>query len=304
MENIRERLKTCTLLVFLVLLVCTLAACAKGPPPISHEDRVGIAVQYPGDKGIKSDRRVVFYENFEEGSLEEIIKRWGDAGKHPGNLSLSEETAPMSAGRYALKIKNNGHLYTHFEGIDTLFARYYVKFHKETGYPSHLVNFIADRNTTPWPKGGAGRAPHGDQKFSVAIDACGLGGASGPPGIWCFYNYWHKMSGGWGNFFHDSFEQIEPGRWYCVEVMIKANSSPEKADGELALWIDGELKEHFRNFWWRTSNELKLNTIWLLYYVTESGMLRNKDYEMDKRTMEIWFDDIVIATKYIGPISR
>jgi hypothetical protein len=210
----------------------------------------------------------------------------------------------MSTGRYALKIKNNGHLYSHFEGIDTLFARFYVKFHKKTGYTHHLVNFGADRNPTPWPKGGAGRKPQGDQGFSVAIEPNGLGGRSDPPGIWCFYSYWHDMRGGWGNIFYDSYEQIEPGRWHCVEVMIKANSSPEKADGEQALWIDGELKGHFRNFWWRTSKELKLNTIWLSYYVTEENMLRNRDFLKDERTMEIWFDDIIVATRYIGPISH
>jgi hypothetical protein len=112
------------------------------------------------------------------------------------------------------------------------------------------------------------------------------------------------MRGGWGNVFYDSFEQIEAGRWYCVEVMIKANTSPEKADGEQALWIDGELKAHFRKIRWRTSAELKLNTVWLQYYVTEENMRRNRDYWMDKRKMEIWFDDIVVATHYIGPISR
>jgi hypothetical protein len=32
-----------------------------------------------------------------------------------------------------------------------------------------------------------------------------------------------------------------PGRWYCIEVYVKLNT-PGAADGELAAWIDGELK--------------------------------------------------------------
>jgi hypothetical protein len=198
---------------------------------------------------------------------------------------------------------NNGYLYTHFAGIDTMFARFYVKFHRKTGYPHHLVTFIADADPTPWPKGGAGRAPAGNQSFSSTIEPNGLRGRADPPGIWSFYSYWHEMRGGWGNTFYDSYDPIVTGQWICVEVMIKANSSPEMDDGAQAFWIDGKLQGHFRNFRWRTSNDLKLNTIWLLYYVTERHMQRNRDYLMDERVMEIWFDDIVIATSYIGPIS-
>lgn len=290
-------------IVLLSVVIIALSACASAPPPISPKEQVGIASDYPNDREIKSDNRVVFYENFEDKSLGEIIDRWGDA-KHIQNLSLSNEITQLSKGSHSLRIKDNGHLYTHFSEIDTLFARFYVKFHIDTGYIHHLVNFVADKNPTPWPKGGAGRRPRGDQFFSVAIEPDGLSGRSDPPGIWTFYNYWHEMLGGWGNKFYTSDDPIEPGKWYCIEVMIKTNSSPTLDDGELALWVDGALKGHFRNFLWRTSNELKLNTISLSYYVTERAMRRNRDFRRDERVMEIWFDDIVIATSYIGPISE
>lgn len=288
------------IMMMIPLAFFPLVSCVS-PPPISNEAKQGIASHYPNDVGIEKDPRVVFYENFENAPLEEIVAKWGSAG-HKNNLSITETVAPDSVGRKALRIKDNGHLFSHFKGIDTLFARFYVKFHKKTGYPHHLVSLIADSNPKPWPKGGAGRAPGGDQRFSVNIDTNGLGGRADPPGIWCFYNYWHEMRGGWGNYFYESYDQVLPDRWYCVEVMIKANSSPEKLDGEQAFWIDGVLKGHFRRFRWRTSNALKLNTIWLSYYVTQRNMLRNRDYQMDQRKMEIWFDDIVVATQYIGPI--
>ena len=35
-----------------------------------------IALDYPGDVGIEKDTRVVFAENFEEGDLEAIGRRW------------------------------------------------------------------------------------------------------------------------------------------------------------------------------------------------------------------------------------
>ena len=277
-------------------LIYVFSACAPLPPPITPEEKVGIASEYPGDRGIDTDSRVVFYENFEDRSLDDIVSRWGNA-KHVDNMALSESIPPASSGRYSLNIVNNGQMYTHFEGVDTLFARFYVKFHEKTGYTHHFVTFFADANPTPWPKGGAGRAPAGDQMFSVTIEPHGLRGRVDPPGIWTFYNYWHEMQGGWGNYFYDSFDPIEPGRWYCVEVMIKANSSPELSDGIQAFWIDGQLKGHFTDFNWRTTSDLKINTIWLLYYVTERNMQRNRDYWRDERVMEIWFDDIVLATQ-------
>jgi hypothetical protein len=290
------------LLLQIILIFCTFYSCSTSNSLLYIEEQKSIAVLYPGDKGIEFDKRVVFYENFENKSLDDIIRRWGDA-KHIPNLMISDETPSASSGLHSLKIKNNGHLYTHFKGIDTLFARFYVKFHKKTGYPHHLVSFQADSKPTPWPKGGAGRAPEGDEKFTVAIEPFGLRGRADPPGIWTFYSYWHDMTGGWGNRAYESFEQINPDQWNCVEVMIKANSAPDKKDGEQAFWIDGELKGHFTNIWWRTSDDLKLNTVWLSYYVTERNMLRNRDHLIDERIMEIWFDDIVVATNYIGPTS-
>ena len=106
----------------------------------------------------------------------------------------------------------------------------------------------------------------------------------------------------WGTVFNGKQDQIEPGRWYCVEVMLKANSKPDKADGEQAFWIDGELYGRFTGFRWRTTDELKINSFWLLYYNTDQPARHNKDPHPESRVMEVWFDDIVVATEYIGPI--
>ncbi|MHC4742604.1 MAG: hypothetical protein ACYS8Z_11870, partial [Planctomycetota bacterium] len=40
----------------------------------------------------------------------------------------------------------------------------------------------------------------------------------------------------------------------------------------------------------------------LLYYNTDQPARHNKDPKPETRVMEVWFDDIVIATEYIGPI--
>ena len=128
--------------------------------------------------------------------------------------------------------------------------------------------------------------------------------------------------------FHESFEKGKISD-------LKANSAPDKHDGEQAFWIDGRLIAHFapgtpegtwlrdrfntsgkynRNpkpfegFRWRTTDKLKINTFWLLYYLEsifrKDIRPKNKNIPYNSNTAQVWFDDIVIATEYIGPIHQ
>ena len=267
----------------------------------------GIAAQFPGDEGIEKDPRVLFVEDFETGDVKEIGARWGEVS-HPENMDLSGEAHIASPGKRSIHIAKNGHFYTHTKGVDTMFARFYVKFHEKTGYIHHFVHLNADRNPTPWPKGGAGLRPAGDLGFTTGIEPWGRWGKAPAPGVWHFYSYWHEMKGDaggkyWGNFFDvEKPEPIQPGRWYCVEAMLKANSRPEAADGEQAFWVDGNKVGEFKGIRWRTSDALKVNTFWLLYYITDQAAKHNNDTAAD-RQYEVWFDDVVLATEYVGPVQ-
>ena len=63
---------------------------------------------------------------------------------------------------------------------------------------------------------------------------------------------------------------------------------------------------------WITSRqpvlELKINTFWLLYYV-DAVFRGNKQFEVARGVEynpdvgRVWFDDIVVATRYIGPVT-
>ena len=269
--------------------------------------QAGLAAQYPGDEGLEKDPRVLFLEDFETGDLREIGARWGEISRAE-NMDLSSDLAAGSPGLKSLHIAKNGHLYTHTKGVDTMFARFYVKFHPKTGYIHHFVHLNADGAPTPWPKGTAGLKPDGDKGFTTGIEPWGQWGKAPAPGVWHFYSYWHEMKGSgggkyWGNFFDaPQAEPIQPGRWYCVEAMLKANSTPEAADGEQAFWVDGVKAGEFKGIRWRTSGALKVNTFWLLYYITDQAARHNNDTATD-RVYEVWFDDIVLATEYIGPVQ-
>ena len=126
----------------------------------------GISAQYPGDREIDKDARVVFVENFEGPSLDEIWKRWETVGDKPGQ-SLTADIPPGSSGNASLlmdrtkgpgpqlfrRIKNK----TGAWGYDRLFARYYVKFDPDCGEIHHFGTCLGGNNPpTPWPSVRAG----------------------------------------------------------------------------------------------------------------------------------------------------
>ncbi|MHC4545864.1 MAG: hypothetical protein ACYSYL_15320, partial [Planctomycetota bacterium] len=123
------------------------------PPKASNATNRGLASLYPGDEGIERDPRVLFVDDFETGTTEEIGARWGSISKKE-NITLSEDIHANSPGNRSIHISKNGHIFTHTKGVDTIYARFYVKFHKKTGYVHHFVHLVADRTPTPWPKGG------------------------------------------------------------------------------------------------------------------------------------------------------
>ena len=275
----------------------------------------GIASQYPGDEGIEKDPRVLFVEDFETGTLEETAARWG-GHRLLGTWDLNGDLPAGSPGKKSMHItvgpdgpKNHSgaYLYTHTRGVDRLHARFYVKFHEKHGYLHHFVMTIADREPTPWPKGWAGKKPAGDDHFISSIEPWSFWGKVAAPGAWNFYCYWQDMKPDgrgdyWGNSFPAGTDAIPRGQWICMEAMVKANT-PGVSDGEQAWWVDGKLLGHFKNIRWRSTDLLKLNSYWLQYDVCENSAKHNSDPTPQDRQYEIWFDDLVLATDYIGPVK-
>jgi hypothetical protein len=284
---------------------------------------------------------VLLAEDLESVSLDDLTKRWSSVSNQDGKvLAFSEDVPAASGGKRSLQMtatlgeNTGGHLYTRLlRPVDKAFARFYVKFPEDAGYIHHFVHFGGYNPPTPWAQGGAGERPRGDERITVGIEPHGNYGRHAPPGAWTFYNYWHEMKISadgkyWGNGLQPVTPALVPrGRWQCVEIMLQLNSAPEQPDGELALWLDGKLQAHFvkgarRNRWtgmgfalveqggepfegfrWRTSTDLKINFFWLLHYVTENAPRQNK-VANPPRLNRVWFDDIVVATEYIGPVKK
>jgi len=313
-----------TLIVVVLTVVPLCAYCDDGREK-------GIASRHVGDKGIENDPDVVFTEDFEEDSIDAVKSRWEEA-KDNGVMSLSDDVPPGSAGKSSLLMTHTGgrgtggHLYRRLPpGYEQLYLRFYVKFDNDC-YPIHHFVHIGGYNpSTRWPQGGAGEKPAGDERFTTGVEPYGKAWR------WDFYSYWMEMKACptgdyWGNdFINDATLKVEKGKWICVELMMKMNSPVTESNGEQALWIDGKpwgkdcqlishLKkgcprgrwvwdsfipdpdsEPFGGFRWRNDDELKLNFLWMLLYITDAP---------EGYVSRVWFDHIVVAKKYIGALRK
>ena len=316
-----------------------LAAQAQAPGPQS----AGLAAKYPGDRGLKNDPAVLLFEDFDGVDLKTVASRWDDVSNAQGTVLALAADVPAEvsgANQHSLQLTahpgqdTGGHLYRRLpRGVDELFVRFYVKFPDPPTYIHHFVHLGGYNPPTRWPHGGAGERPRGDERITVGIEPFGRDGRRPPPGEWNFYAYWHEMKKSadgrfWGNGLTPATPRPVPAnRWQCVEVRLKLNT-PGKPDGVLALWLDGELVadihqgvrrgpwsgmgfalrspdqkgEPFEGFNFRTSPDLKVNFVWLLHYVTETSQQRNR-VDDPSRPAVVRFDQVVAATRYIGPIQ-
>ncbi len=283
--------------------------------PMSVFAEAGIASKYQRDQGIADDPAVVFSENFET-PLSTIFANWNEQSTEA--VLHSSDIPTASGGSKSGQIKPigiSGTLYKPLsENYDQLYFRYYVKF-GGNGF-HHTGAYIGGYSPlTSWPQGDAGmkgKRPNGDRLFVIGFEEQDDRRLD-------FYNNWIDMPGrAWQdkyygrNLLKTENIPLTPDQWYCVELMVKVNSAPDVKDGELALWMDGKLIVHFRpgnprGYWtdvgrWHTDADSPPfeGFPWRdnLSYGINWVKIQNYDAKPD-----VWFDDLVVATKYIGPIN-
>jgi hypothetical protein len=297
----------------------------EGVPTATPIDGSGIASRYPGDKNIASDPAVIFADDFESyTSPNQLTTRWDGAGPL-ANLRIATEAGNFFAGGKSLEMTlpisatetvNDAHKVLGVEQ-DVIYFRAYTKF--DPGYSVSTSNHNGLRVSAHYP-GGAGVIPPADGTgfflFSVQNNIQGSGRpGETDPGYSHVYAYWpHQRSefgdhwfpdgwvspGGWGDWILYPFQYPgfvampnwlpQRGKWYCYEIMVKANTIG-KNDGEVAYWIDGKLTSRFTNLFLRSISSLKIDYTALRLHALHSERVNKK-----------WYDNVVIATKYIGPM--
>ena len=239
---------------------------------------------------------LIVTDSFERGAIQD---RW--LLGNPEAIKISYNPLNVHAGRGSMEVlalpgKEAGDMARIFfpAGYDKVHARWFYKFASDfdQGDLMHLNRLSAQKEK--WAAT-AGTRPNGFDFFRTTLDVWRDWRKNPPPGEPIFYSYFPlmKMDRKTGKYYGNMFKGekkilMERGRWYCMEMMLKANGSGQ-TDGEQAFWIDGELIGHFKGMVWRFTSDLKINSFSIGLYIHDN-----------KKTNRIWYDDIILSTGYIG----
>jgi hypothetical protein len=302
----------------------------SNPTPAATSTGSGIAARYPGDKNIASDPAVILADDFESyTSPSQLTTKWSNAGRL-ANLRIATETGNYYAGRKALEMKlpisanevldNVGKKLSTEQNI--IYIRAYTKF--DPGFSVTTSSHNGLRVSAHYPGGAGVKAPAdgtGFFLFALQNNKVGIGPGELQPGYSNIYAYWPEQRSAYGDHwyptgmvkpwvsgigdqgdwlaFPSQYPDFKPipnwqpvrGKWYCYELMVKANTIGKK-DGEVAYWIDGKLAGRFPDLFLRSISTLKIDFVALRLHALHSERVNKK-----------WYDNVVIAKQYIGPMT-
>jgi hypothetical protein len=276
------------------------------------EGNSGIAAEYLGDAGIAADARVLFFDDFE--GYRGIDDLWGRYDGFYQQFNVKLETVGAFAGTQSLAVTLPKIASAQYNAVtktvapqDVLFVRFYTKldagFAVTASAGHNGVNISASYD-------GPGVYPNGTNHFYVGLENTVWRGEP-QPGYTHAYVYHMDQRSGYGDlWFADGHvipqDQVpgnfgpdfvarplhtpEPGKWYCVELMVQANAVGAR-DGRVAAWIDGKLIADWQNVRFRSVATLKIDKFELVL-----GAASNPAADRQ------WFDHVVVAKSYIGPM--
>ena len=299
-----------SLKVFLVLSV--LISISYSLP----EGNNGIAAKYLNDQGIANDSQVIYANGFEAGKGDWDVTSGGLTAANCTVITSDFNNGASCLRNVATLATDTGvSLHKFFSpGYDEMYARWYVKFDNNFDYLHHFTQ-MAHYGSMGNIGYGAGLKPNGTDYYIVAVEPhkwwnitygnmqTSWGSQNPAPGAWQFYNYFYNMfqdtdTHYYGNSMWDLNQtkvNATKDKWICVELMGKANTG-NNTNAESAFWIDGKLIQYWKGqMQFRTSDTVKFDTFWLLYYVTTSWT--------SNPVNTVYIDDVVVAKSYIGPIA-
>jgi len=219
-----------------------------------------------------SDPAVVWYENFEEGSVAAVAARY-DAPQNEHRMALVEDHPPNGPGIHSMQFTAgvvggatvfSVSLYKNLasngkgvpadvgNGYEELYFRYYAKY--VNGGPQHSGLWFGGYNPPAnFANPRAGQRPNGTY-YSIGLEPLGA-----PPAPLDFYNYWVEMHSYLANdpmgplvfgntLLHYPQLQQDIGRWDCYEIHQKLNPNPEVGTGAvLELWKNDQLVQSFND---------------------------------------------------------
>jgi len=298
-------------IALLALAFFGLVAHSQSPPPALPEGNTGIAASYPNDSGIAGNANVLFADGFDGyTSLSQMESNYNGYFQR-SNIAI--DTSTFFAGSKSLRIRMpqtdtdvfNALIKTISPARDKLFVRAYVRYQTNYAGVRDAHNGI---HLSGNPYLGPGRKPTGRDFFLVNIENSRNRG-EGEPGYTHAYVYhpeqddiygenWYSDgtttngAQSFGPFFVPRPRTVPPrGVWICYEVLVQMNT-PGSRDGRVAFWQNGTLMADWQNIRFRDVTTVKISEVQL-----ENGG-KSSTQQNDK-----WYDNLVIATSYIGPVS-
>lgn len=294
---------------------------------------IGMAAKCPNDIGIAEAPGVIFADDFES---------WGGDGETtpadkwhgirmnqtsrtravPGNVSAAgvqgsgervleiacwHEKGKSQVGGLWLKLGNYSHSNEGLgDGYDQLYVRYYIKFNENYRAVRNHGSNLGGRDVTMKNAAWVGMAGIRDVStrgyFYSGLQPWGERGSRELE--MGFYSYHLDKKGPWGARYKVRKRiPIRVGTWHSVERHMKLNSverstGKANADGLEELWIDGELSIRKEGLRFRRVPHLRIASFSLETYY------HGLPEEFGRTNpIKVYFDNVVIARAYIGPIT-
>lgn len=282
--------------------------CQQGSVPIPEHPKLGLAANYIDDEGIGDDPSVLFATGFES---PDWMHEWSSCVLR-NNTVISEDSAHLFeplVGKALSVLMAEGTttaLNAYYEFAEEsqaepteLYFRYYLRLGNDwnqTLQSGKLPGLAGTYDTAGW----GGRKSNGTNGWS----ARGLFMMTIPPdnplanttpiGTYCYYTDMPDSYGDCWVWDKDYNGYLENNRWYSIEHYVKLNT-PGQKNGILRGWVDGHLAFERTNINYRLTDALKIQRVWMDIY--HGGTLPSP-YDQ-----HVYIDNVVVATKYIGPMN-
>lgn len=287
----------------------------------------GIAAHFPDDAGITSHPDVLASEDFESGTV--VISTEEERYKHYTTVVDSISFVGKYSGEHMWPEGYNGPTtrfvipdHAHTRNRPAYFIRMYLNFDKsfrpadgESGVGIKGFGIVAD----PFKVGNTHTPCDGKNWYNAQAQFVGWGPSSKPESnmgyLWVGHLYSYNpypldATASLGTVrissppvgdtpyrlssYADPFHYIRYNQWHCYEVGLYLNS-PGKNNGEARFWIDGVLQSRVTDLRFRDVKDLFPSHMHLNLHRTTA------DYP---QTMIRWTDNIVLSTRYIGPMKK
>jgi FG-GAP-like repeat len=284
----------------------------------------GIASRYPGDVGIENDPSVILFDGFENYTQpSQVLKsnggQWDSASVRHATISTTvhfsgnksyENDFPITAVETGIGLRR---VISPIE--PQLFVRAYFRYDPDFYLaPQSSHKGISLSGQYPGPCNGTPTDGTGWFVFLLQNNVEGFfrtGEVS--PGYGHIYAYWplQGQPTGCGDHWYptgdgfawernpDQYPDFIPypdfnvprGQWFCYEYMVKVNDLGTH-NGEVKVWLNGNVVADFPDLFIRSVEDLQIDSLHMVFHAQHS-----------ERVNKLWWDNIVIARSYIGPIS-